>query len=185
MGMAWLQGVREKPWGGGAQIVPRADPKSRPAPCQSPSYAASPTVTSSLASLLTPHRQQNPKHPKTPTAKPQTSPKIPKHLLRRCPKPTLPLPHSTHQEEEAPSPHPGLDLLSHITAQLQLVPISTGAPQLLVKPLAQQRGCGDRSHKKTNNGVWAARVIIWVPPSRPLSRDVSVVLENEPSPLMR
>lgn len=137
--------------GGDTPNCPQGRPQIRTSPLPKP---LSHSFTHYYFSSLPPHPTQGakpqtsphtggktPNTPKTPTARPKTPPKTSKQPLRRGA--TQILPHSTHQEEEAPSLHPGPELLSHVPAQLQLVPISTGAPQLLIKPLAQQRGCGD------------------------------------------
>lgn len=159
--------------GGAPQVVPRADPKSGPAPCQSPSHTASPTLTSPAqeAKPQTP-RKQDPKLPSQ--AAPQKQDHKPKSYL------TAPTRRMKHQ---APTRTLSFYLMSQLSSswsQLAQVP-----PQLLIKPLAQQRGCGDRSYKKQAMGFGLPGREFGPSPSQPPSRDGIAVLENEPSPLMR
>lgn len=175
----------ESPWGrrgckgckrnlrGGTPSCPQGRPQIRTSPLPKPlSYSFTHPHFSSTGG----------KTPNTPKPRPKTP--LPSSPSKAGPQTQI-LPHSTHQEEEAPSPHPDPELLSHVPAQLQLVPISTGAPQLLIKPLAQQRGCGDRSYKKQTMGFGLPGREFGSSPSQPPSRDGIAVLENEPSPLMR
>lgn len=104
--------------GGAPQVVPRADPKSGPAPCQSPSHTASPTLTSPAqeAKPQTP-QNQDPKHPSQ--AAPQKQGHKPKSYL------TAPTRRRKHQ---APTRTLSFYLMSQLSSswsQLAQVPPSS------------------------------------------------------------